>query len=74
MGARAPRVRGANGPAPILIVFFFGFWKKVCERHACMQNYFLPKQGSDYVTATEFDSAPMFIFIDPNINRMKFFL
>ena len=34
-----------------------------------IENYFYLKQGSDYVTATEFVSAPIFKFIDPSISR-----
>ena len=33
------------------------------------ENYFYLKQGSDYVTATEFVSAPIFKSIDPSISR-----
>ena len=34
-----------------------------------IEIYFYLKQGSDYVTATEFVSAPIFKFIDPSICR-----
>ena len=71
-GTRSARTRGQR-PRP-RFDFFFGFLEKKFVNATDVCELFLPKQGSNYVTATEFDSAPMFIFIDPSINRMKFFL
>ena len=66
-------MRGQRPRTPFSKVFIFEE-KSLWTSHV-YENYFYLKQGSDYVTATEFVSAPIFKSIDPSISRnYAFFL
>ena len=71
-GKRSALARGQR-PRPHFTKFVC-FWRKSLWTPRLYENYFLPKRGSDYVTATEFVSAPISKFIDPSISHNYVFL
>ena len=66
-GKRSALARGQRLRIPNSKVFIFE--AKSLRTSLVIENYFYLKQGSDYVTATEFVSAPIFKSIDPSISR-----